>query len=137
MPARGVKEDVVQRRVLALIRKAGGWAVNIHGEPMQPKTIDIIACLPAELGDMGGPRPWSVGLTLGIECKRPGGDYKRRGMYRLISNDEHQEYELQTIRDAGGWAAVVDDPAIVARAIAAWPRVCRMCLYYLGECDCD
>ncbi len=130
---------MVQSGVLAAIRRAGGWAVNIHGEPLQPKTIDIIACVPTQFSD---PRNnvraerITVGVTLGIECKRRGEGYTRAGT-RLISNDPLQEHELQDIRDAGGWAAVVDDPAIVKQALAVWPHVCRMCLHphESGRCN--
>lgn len=140
MPARDQKpkESVVQTRVLADLRAFGCWAVNIHGDPMQPKTIDIIASVPTELyiaEGMGGVDTLKVGLTLGIECKRQGEGYTLDGS-RLISDDPLQEYELQTIRDAGGWAAVVDEPALVRRALAAWPHVCRMCLRQEGDCDC-
>lgn len=132
MPRRNQKprETVVQDRVLADLRAFGAWCVNIHGDPMQPKTIDIIAAVPVFIVGLG-----RVGLMLGIECKRPGGDYHTEGT-RLISNDPLQEFELQTIRDAGGWAAVVAEPALVRRALAAWPHVCRMCLTPGRECDC-
>ncbi len=140
MPARRAerpRESVVQSGVLAALRRAGGWAVNIHGEPLQPKTIDIIACVPTEYRLFGKGWPViTVGVTLGIECKRRGTGYTRAGT-RLISNDPLQEHELQDIRDAGGWAAVVDDPAIVKQALAVWPHVCRMCLHphESGRCN--
>lgn len=98
---------------------------------MQPKTIDIIACVPVQDDLLG-----LVGLTLGVECKRVG-EAKKMGSHRLVSDDLLQEYELQAIRDAGGWAAVVDDPAVVRDALAVWPHVCRFCLSMEGECDCD
>lgn len=116
------RETVVQQNCQAVIRRAGGWCVKIHGDPLQPRTVDIFAVY--------------RGCGIGLETKRPGEGYSRQGSHRLVSDNPLQEYELQAIRDAGGWAAVVDDPTVVRDALAAWPLVCRMCLSREGVCDC-
>jgi Holliday junction resolvase len=49
------ERDVVAA-VIKRLRKAGAFAIKIHGDQMQPAVIDVIACY--------------RGRFIGIECKR-------------------------------------------------------------------
>ena len=77
-----MRESVIQDQLLAWLRGSprSGYAVNIHGDPMQERGIpDILSC-------------WK-GRLLGIEVKVPGGN-----------PDETQVYHIDSILAAGGIA---------------------------------
>ncbi len=73
-------ETAVSRSILDWLRSEGFWAVKVHGDPMQEKVIDILACVD--------------GRFLGIESK----DDDAEEPSRL------QLYTMRKIRDAGGVA---------------------------------
>lgn len=73
-------ESAVSRSILRWLRGEGFWAAKVHGDPMQERIIDILACVD--------------GRFLGIETKD--------------DEDEEptplQQYHLRKIRKAGGTA---------------------------------
>lgn len=75
-------EAVIQRRIQKLVRDRGGYAVKIHGDPMQPATVDLLVCY--------------QGHFIGIETKVPGEDATPR-----------QQHELNRIKKAGGVGLVL------------------------------
>ncbi len=73
-------ETAVSRSILDWLRSKGFWAVKVHGDPMQEKVIDILACVD--------------GRFLGIESKDDDAEEPSR----------HQLYTMRKIREAGGVA---------------------------------
>lgn len=76
------ERDVVAA-VIKRLRKAGAFAIKIHGDQMQPAVIDVVACY--------------RGRFLGIECKR---DSHHKPTPRQIHN-------MAEIAAAGGITGVV------------------------------
>ena len=76
-----LERDVI-KGILTLLKDRGAWGIKIHGDPYQPKVVDILACY--------------RGRFVAIEAKR----------------DERQEPTaiqrrcLEQVREAGGWAIV-------------------------------
>lgn len=75
-------ESKLSRAIISAIRAGGGYAVKIHGGPMQENgTPDILACIPVRIDEA---IPDGIGLAtqeritgifVGIETKTPtGGD---------------------------------------------------------------
>lgn len=75
------ERDVIAA-VIKRLKKAGAFAVKIHGDQMQPAVIDIIACY--------------RGRFIGIECKR--------GAHHQAT--ARQLYNMSQIAGAGGVTGV-------------------------------
>lgn len=75
-------EATIVNAILKAYRARGAFAVKIHGSPVQPRIIDILACYKR--------------YFIGLEVKQPGKKATRR-----------QAYVLDQINNASGWALTV------------------------------
>ena len=80
-------EAGLQSKIQTAYRKRGAWIVKIHGGPMQPKAIDLIACY--------------RGVFIGIETKAKYGE----------GPTVRQRETLREIDAADGWTCVAHDVA--------------------------
>jgi len=74
-------ESATSREIIRFLREQGAYAIKIHGEAMQTRTVDIFFC-------------WR-GLFGAIETKDGKGELSRL-----------QEYDLRNIEKAGGLTVV-------------------------------
>ena len=74
-------EAEITKRIIRTLRKRGAYVLKVHGSERQPKTVDLVACI--------------GGQFIGIEVKRPG-----------KQPTERQQFTLNSISKAGGWAIV-------------------------------
>lgn len=83
--------DPLERTIVERIRKAlearGAWTFKLHGDPYQPKGIDLFVCY--------------RGRFIALEVKRPG---------YSPDDDPLQTYILSEIAAAGGLTATVTSP---------------------------
>lgn len=97
-----INETQLVQKLLKLLRERGAFAEKIHGSSFQPRTIDIIACLD--------------GHFIGIEAK--------------VGNNKptpRQEYTLNEIVKAGGYAWTIYSRKELDNALYLFPHACRYC----------
>jgi len=100
-----MRETPFVKQIRGVLEVAGAFVVKTHGGPIVSGLPDLVICY--------------QGAYIVMEVKRP--DRPRKGTAL-------QEYTLGQVRDAGGWAGVVNDIQQVHDLLLAWPFVCRYCL---------
>lgn len=80
-----MRESDLSKKMAAVIRDRGGWAIKTHGDTRQRRGLpDVVACYRS--------------IFLGLEVKLPG---KERNLTQL------QDHTLQSIKEAGGVGRLV------------------------------
>lgn len=72
-------------KTLPMLREHGAWVFKVHGNPYQPKVIDIVGCM--------------SGVFFGLEAK-----------VGKNKPTDHQSLTMQMIREAGGITGVFRTP---------------------------
>ena len=65
-------ETDITKRIIKTLRSRGAYVLKIHGSEMQPKSVDLVACL--------------GGQFIGIEVKQPGKHATERQQFTSRQN---------------------------------------------------